>query len=70
MNNYGVVLMGDVIKIDADYYKISEGFVNFFEQTELVGSYASSLVESVVKQKKYTEAEVLALIAGDDSENL
>ena len=72
MAHYGLRLKGDeVISIEADFFEIRDGFFRFYLEImqgtldDSFAVYAVDVVHSCVEQNEYTEAELLAQIAGD-----
>lgn len=66
-NNYGVTLVnGDVLQIEAYCFDLREGFIIFLSDDciEIIAAYNQNFVESVIKQKKFTEEEILMQIRG------
>lgn len=62
---------GSVVSIDALYYQLAGGFFNFYRggkygDCDLFESHTSALVESVIKQKQYTEQEIMDQIKGGE----
>jgi hypothetical protein len=71
MNNYGVVLTsGEVLLVEAYCFDFREGFIIFLSKgcIEIVAAYNQSHVESVTKQKRFTEEEILSEIGGAANE--
>lgn len=66
MNNYGISFLCDMrtIMAEADYFIIADGMVQLFtcESDKPVAAYNVSNIYHIVKQKKYTEQEVLGEI--------
>ena len=72
MNNYGIVLTsGEVLQVEAYCFDLRDGFIIFLsdECIEIIAAYNRNFVESVTKQKKFTEEEILAEIRGTDNES-
>ena len=69
MKTYGISLIRDetTFTIEADFFVIENGFVQFFRLNELgahevFSAYRCADVYHVVEQKKYTEPEILEQI--------
>ncbi len=68
LNNYGIVLIsGEVIQIEAYGFNLRDGFIIFFldDRIDIIAAYNQDRVESVTKQKKFTEEEILSEIKGE-----
>ena len=71
MNNYGIVFTsGEVLLVEAYCFDFREGFIIFISEDciEIIAAYNQHCVQSVTKQKRFTDEQILSEIGGAANE--